>query len=212
MSERPNHWNKVYEQRAPQEVSWFQAEATTSLELIANAGVGLDVPVIDVGAGASLLVDGLLAGGFRDITLLDVAGTALAETRRRLGPAAANTVHYVVGDVTAWRPPKHFGLWHDRAVFHFLTAPSDRAAYRRTLALALAPGAHAIVATFALDGPERCSGLAVQRYSADTLSAEFAGLLTPVEVRTEVHVTPRGTPQSFVVVRLVHACELSTAI
>jgi trans-aconitate methyltransferase len=205
MSDRPEHWNGVYARRAPQEVSWFQPEATMSLELIAATGVARDAPLIDVGAGASLLVDGLLAKGFRDITLLDVAHAALAETRRRLGPSAGTAVHYVVGDITTWTPVRQYALWHDRAVFHFLTAPSDRAAYRRALALALEPGAHAILATFALDGPERCSNLPVQRYSADALAAEFAGVLTPVEARPEVHRTPSGTPQSFVVVRFIRS-------
>jgi trans-aconitate methyltransferase len=186
-------------------VSWFQPEATTSLELIEGTGVALDAPVIDVGAGASLLVDGLLERGFRDITLLDIADAALAETQRRLGPTATDTVRYIAGDITTWTPLRHFAVWHDRAVFHFLTTPGERAAYRRALALALEPGAHAIIATFALDGPERCSGLSVQRYSADTLAAEFAGVLTPVEARSEVHITPKGTPQSFVVVRFVRS-------
>jgi hypothetical protein len=114
-------------------------------------------------------------------------------------------LHYAVADITTWTPPRRFSLWHDRAVFHFLTQPSDRDAYRRVLALALEPGAHVLIATFALEGPERCSGLAVQRYSAETLAAEFAGLLNPVRARSELHTTPKGALQPFVVVSFLRS-------
>ncbi|HKO93818.1 MAG TPA: class I SAM-dependent methyltransferase [Polyangiaceae bacterium] len=200
MSTRSEHWNGVYARRSPQEVSWFQAEACTSLELIEASGCSVDAGLIDVGAGASTLVDGLLARGFRDITLLDIAETAFADTRRRLPDAK---VQYVVSDITAWAPTRTFDVWHDRAVFHFLTGPRDRAAYRAALVSAVPPGGHVIIGTFASDGPERCSSLPVQRYSAEELAREFRAELRAVETRSERHATPGGSSQSFVFVRFL---------
>jgi trans-aconitate methyltransferase len=201
--DRTNHWQAIYERRAPAEVSWFQAQALSSLELVERAGISRDAPLIDVGSGASTLVDGLCSAGYRDITLLDVAAAAFVETRRRLEGRPEGSVQYVVADVTRWTPPRKYALWHDRAVFHFLTAEADREAYRSVLAAALAPGAHAIVATFALDGPEQCSGLPVRRYSAASLASEFEDLLEPVEDRAALHTTPTGASQSFLFVRFV---------
>jgi len=205
----PPHWDDVYASRAADQVSWFQRSPVVSLELVAAAGVSPPEPVIDVGAGASSLVDELLARGHRDVTLLDIAASAFVPTRARLG-ANAEQVHFVVADVTTWKPDRTYALWHDRAVFHFQVTAEGRAAYRAALAAALAPGGHAIVATFALDGPERCSGLPVQRYSAETLAAELAAgeedgdgaLLRLVESRHEAHRTPGGSVQSFVYVLL----------
>ena len=154
-----------------------------------------EAPILDVGAGASTLVDGLLARGQRDITLLDVTAAALDVVRARIGQRAE--VHYVVADVTAWRAPRTFALWHDRAVYHFMVSEEQRAGYRRSLETALAPGAHAILATFALDGPERCSGLPVRRYSPESLQHEFAGALELVGTRRQVHATPAGASQAF---------------
>ena len=150
----------------------------------------------DVGAGASTLALELLQLGYRDVTLLDVAEPALEVARRRL-PHDDPRVSTVVADVTSWEPPRTFALWHDRAVFHFLTEEAQRDAYRRTLRAALVPGSRAILATFALDGPERCSGLPVRRYDAVTLAAELRSVLRPIESRHEVHRTPTGSPQSF---------------
>ena len=205
MGENSDHWNDVYNQRAPTEVSWFQPEALASLELIAATHAPLDGPVIDIGAGSSLLVDGLLAKGFCDVTLLDVAESAFVEPRRRLAGDRAGAVHYVVSDVTRWKPERSYAVWHDRAAFHFLTEEHERARYRSVVASALGPDAHAIIATFALDGPDRCSGLPVQRYSADLLAQEFGGILEPVEERSELHTTPKGSKQSFVFVRFRRA-------
>lgn len=199
MTERTAHWNDVYGKRAAHEVSWYQAEASTSLALIEACGLARTDAVLDVGAGASTLVDGLLARGFSDITLLDIAESALESTRRRLPPDAP--VHYAVADLTAWTPQRTFALWHDRAVFHFLTEESQRAAYRAALAAAIPHGQYAIIATFHLDGPERCSGLPVQRYSAESLATAFEGELRPLEARREHHRTPGGSEQSFVYVR-----------
>jgi hypothetical protein len=198
MNDSSTHWNDVYQRRAPTEVSWFQREARVSLELIEACTCRRDVAIVDVGAGASTLVDGLLARGFRDITLLDVAESALAETRRRVQHPA---IQYVVSDITAWPPARAYAVWHDRAAFHFLTADRDRAAYRAALAAAVPEGGHVIIGTFAADGPERCSGLAVRRYTAGALVHELTGLLKAVETRSERHTTPGGAEQSFVFVR-----------
>lgn len=194
--EKPaNHWNEVYRTRAETEVSWFQTSADLSLELIENAGQDRAAPVLDVGAGASTLVDGLLARGFTDVTLLDIASTAFDAVRARIGERGEVT--YVAADITTWTPPRQFMIWHDRAVFHFMTTDEQRAAYRRALGAAVPRGGHVILATFAEDGPERCSGLSVSRYSADELALELAGLLTLVAARRHVHTTPKGAPQGF---------------
>ena len=191
------HWETIYKSRAPDQVSWFQASADVSLALVHQAGIEPSQAILDVGSGASTFVDGLLARGYSDITLLDVSEQALGITRGRLGDTPK--VRYIVADVTGWQPPRTFALWHDRAVFHFLSDDDARACYRRALG-ALAPGAHAIIATFALHGPERCSGLQVRRYSAATLAAEMSAVLRPIDSREEVHITPSGVEQPFVYV------------
>lgn len=194
------HWDDVYAQRAPEKLSWFQPQASLSLELIDAMQLPQHAPLLDVGAGASLLVDGLLERGFGDVTLLDISTQALEVTRRRLKPRAVQTV---AADVTAWKPARRYGLWHDRAVFHFLTQQTSRDAYRNVLASALAERAHVIVATFALDGPERCSGLPVQRYGVEELADEFSDLLRLVGARRERHMTPTGVEQPFVYAHFV---------
>jgi len=197
VTEREKHWQGIYGSKAPDAVSWYEREATTSLEMIQAADIGDAGPIIDVGAGASVLVDGLLEKGFSDVTLLDVSEAALAITKGRVGDRA----EYVVCDVTSWNPQRTYALWHDRAVFHFLTDEASRAKYKATLAGALGNGGHAIVATFAEDGPEKCSGLPVRRYSPSELAAEFSFLLEMVESRRVVHVTPWGAEQRFVYAR-----------
>jgi 2-polyprenyl-3-methyl-5-hydroxy-6-metoxy-1,4-benzoquinol methylase len=196
---RGDHWSRVYRSRAVEEVSWFQPSATTSLEMLLAGGVSPDASILDVGAGSSTLADGLVARGFRDVTLLEIAPEALAATRARVGDRVE--LHYEVADVLAWRPPRRFAAWHDRAVFHFLTDDADRAAYRRVLDAAVAPGGVVVIATFALDGPERCSGLPVRRYSPETLAEELSGLLRAVDSRREVHRAPGGKEQAFTFVR-----------
>lgn len=193
------HWNAVYLRRAPEELSWFQREAALSLELIEAAALPREAAIVDVGAGASTLVDGLLARGHTDVTLLDIAEPGLAATRARLG--ATPCVHYEIADVTTWRPSRAYALWHDRALFHFLISSNARAAYRAALLRAIRPDGHVILGTFAEDGPDRCSGLPVQRYSSDALAGEFAGVLQPIEARTQQHRTPTGMTQSFLFVR-----------
>jgi SAM-dependent methyltransferase len=194
--DREHHWDEVHRTRSATEVSWYQPAAEVSLSLVERAGVERGVSTIDVGAGGSTFVDGLLDRGFADVTLLDISGAAFDATRARLGPRAA-LVQYIVADVTAWEPARAYELWHDRAVFHFLTDEPLRQAYRDTLRRALAPGGHAILATFAEDGPERCSGLSVQRYSAEELIAEFAAELEPLEREKSVHLPPTGGSQAF---------------
>jgi SAM-dependent methyltransferase len=187
------HWDDVYGRVGPERVSWFQHDAAQSMSLITAAGTVRSV--VDVGAGASVLVDALLDAGVADITLLDISGAGLRTTRERLG-ARAGGVRFVVGDVRRWVPPRRFDVWHDRAVFHFLTEPADRDAYRATLHRALAPGGHVVMATFAADGPSFCSGLPVARYDPPELAAEFPDL-RPVASRRVEHVTPAGVAQPF---------------
>lgn len=198
MSDRTEHWNAVYGKSSPTEVSWFQPEATTSLSMVDACRLPASCAILDVGAGASTFVDGLVERVFADISLLDVATSAFESTRRRL---SALPLEYVTADITKWTPQRKYDVWHDRAVFHFLTEEPDRAAYRAALKAGTSAGSVVILGTFALDGPERCSGLPVQKYSAASLAREFDGLLQPVEDRGERHRTPSGSEQSFVFVR-----------
>lgn len=194
--DRRAHWEDVYQRKGDLDVSWFQERPADSLLLIRESGVALTAPVIDVGGGASRLVDGLLAGGFSDITVLDIAGNALERARDRIGAPGAK-VQWLAADVTTWTPPRRYGLWHDRAVFHFLTEAADRAAYRRNLEAGLMAGGIAVVASFALDGPERCSGLPVMRYSPDSLAAELGAQFQLSDSRSVEHITPAGRSQRF---------------
>ena len=166
--ERQIHWQSVYQTKGERDVSWFQEMPTISLDLIRATGVGPDASIVDIGGGASRLVDALIAEGFRSLSVLDVSEKALATSRGRLGPKAAN-VAWILADVTGWRPGKRCDLWHDRAAFHFLTAPGDRAAYGACVRTAVRPGGHVIIGTFAPDGRERCSGLPVIRHDAGSI-------------------------------------------
>lgn len=194
--ERKQHWDEVSAQKAEEAVSWFQSRPGISLDIIAAAGLQKSDAIIDVGGGASRLVDGLLVDGFTDVTALDIAAAALQKSRARL-EKDADKVHWIVADIVGWLPARRYRLWHDRAVFHFLTEPADRLAYRRALEAGLAPDGTAIIASFAPDGPERCSGLPVQRYSADTLAAELGSRFRLLERRAEAHTTPAGKLQHF---------------
>ncbi|MDA8232585.1 MAG: methyltransferase domain-containing protein [Magnetospirillum sp.] len=200
--DRQAHWQNVYATKRDDEVSWFQTRPDTSLDLLLRARPGAGTPVIDVGGGASRLIDHLLDLGYSDLTVLDIAEAALATARARIGEAAAR-VAWVAADVTAWSPPRAFGLWHDRAVFHFLVDESDRRAYAATMASAVTAGGQAIIGTFALDGPERCSNLPIRRYDAAGLAAEFAPHFRPVEDLAADHVTPAGKTQKFQFCRLL---------
>ncbi len=190
------HWDQVYAGKAADSVSWYQAEPAVSLELIALAGLAAGASIVDVGAGASVLVDRLVALGYR-VTALDVSGAALAVLRGRLGEGAA-AVSFVEGDVcTAALSASAYSLWHDRAVLHFLTDPAARRAYVRQLERCLVRGGHALIATFDLDGPVRCSGLDVVRYSPRTLAELLGAAFAPVAERREAHRTPAGATQHF---------------
>jgi SAM-dependent methyltransferase len=190
------HWNHLYETKASEAVSWFQLEPETSLKLLSAAGLNGTSRVIDVGGGDSRLVDALVDRGVECVTVLDISAEAIARARTRLGSRASG-VNWIVADVTSeWSaPPQDF--WHDRAVFHFLVEERDRAHYVEHLRRVLAPGGHAIFATFAPDGPTKCSGLAVTRYSAESLHATLGPEFGPVQSLIEPHQTPMGTTQSF---------------
>lgn len=191
------HWENVYTNRAIDAVSWYQEHAERSVDLIRKLGIGKDEAIIDVGGGASVLVDDLLDADHSDLTVLDLSGAALTAARARLGQRAAS-VHWLEGDVTQVDLPKaRFALWHDRAVFHFLTAPEQREGYVRQVLHAVKPGGHVIVATFADDGPTECSGLPVMRYDAEHLHDEFGAPFELLGHEREEHVTPAGRVQSF---------------
>lgn len=189
------HWEAVHRNKAPHERSWFAPTPATALALIDVAGIQSSARVIDVGGGTSRLVDALLERGFEHLTVLDIAGQALAEARSRV---ADPRVAFIEADVTSVALCGSYDLWHDRAVFHFLTDAADRAAYARTLRSALAPGGHVIIATFALDGPAMCSGLPVVRYEPASLARELGEGFRLEAVRREAHVTPAGKTQQFV--------------
>lgn len=198
MVDRQQHWESVYRNRATNEVSWFQPHAASSLRLIQDTGAGLDARIIDVGGGASVLVDDLLDAGYRHLTVLDLSESALAEARKRLG-GRASQVSWLASDITqASLPANAYDVWHDRAVFHFLTDPADRARYVQQVLHAVKPGGHVIVATFGPGGPLQCSGLDVVRYSPDTLHAEFGAPFRLLRHEAEVHHTPTGKEQEFV--------------
>ena len=193
---RQTHWETVYTTKAEDEVSWFQASPAPSLEAIAHAGAQQASAIIDIGGGASRLVDHLLAQGFIDVTVLDLSGAALDAAKARLG-AQAGKVDWIVADVTTWEPPRTYDVWHDRAAFHFLTDENDRVAYLARLARALKIGGHAVIATFALDGPERCSGLPVMRYDAASLGLALGLAFKLIHTSRHEHATPWDSRQVF---------------
>jgi SAM-dependent methyltransferase len=193
-----DHWNGVYLRKEAEHVSWYQPRLETSLDLIAGIGLPSRADIIDVGGGASTLVDDLLALHHTNVTVLDLAHAALEVARVRLGQAARR-VTWLVGDVTTLPLPEHaYDLWHDRAVFHFLSDPESRRRYVETARRSLKPGGHIIVATFGPDGPDQCSGLDVVRYDAESLHRSFGGSFVKLDQRQEAHTTPWGTTQEFV--------------
>ncbi len=191
------HWERIYSTKAPDSVSWFQTHAERSQNLIRDTGVPLTASIIDVGGGASTLVDGLLATGFKAITVLDLAAAALGAAKNRLGALGADVL-WLEADITEIELPMHaYDVWHDRAVFHFLDTREKRQAYVRAATRAVKPGGHVIVATFAEDGPARCSGLPVVRYGAEALRAEFGESFALAGHELETHHTPSGSVQQF---------------
>ena len=192
-----NHWEKIYSTKAPDAVSWYRAHLETSLALIERAGGARSASIVDVGGGESTLVDDLLARGYQNITVLDISETAIDATKKRLGTAAEH-VSWLVGDITKIRlPPNTYDVWHDRAVFHFLITPEQRAAYVRQVAAAVRPGGHVIVSTFGPEGPTKCSGLDVVRYDEESLHKQFGVRFRLEESSKELHQTPFGTTQQF---------------
>jgi 2-polyprenyl-3-methyl-5-hydroxy-6-metoxy-1,4-benzoquinol methylase len=190
------HWEDVYAQKGEREVSWFQENPEPSLDLIARAGATPASAIIDIGGGASRLVDALFARGFDNLTVLDLSEAALARARARLGEGAGN-IRWIAADVTTWQPDARYDLWHDRAALHFLGDPDAQRAYVERLKLALNAGGHAIIATFALDGPEKCSGLPVTRHSAETIGALLGAEFALLDTLRHAHTTPWGSVQKF---------------
>jgi hypothetical protein len=196
-SDPREHWQTVYETKAPTDVGWYQPIPQRSLALIQSTGLPLSATLLDVGGGASMLVDHLMAAGFKDITVLDVAPAALEAAKTRLGTAGA-AVQMIAADVTAWQPPRRYDLWHDRAVFHFLVDEALRERYLDVLRTAIAPHGYLVMATFGPEGPTRCSGLDVRRYSAAELSAVLGPAFRLITSAIEEHTTPSGNIQQFV--------------
>lgn len=196
--ETKSHWERIYGSRPAESVSWYQPHAQRSLDLILRVAGGRDARILDVGGGASTLVDDLLDAGMRQVSVLDISGAALEAARHRLGPRAGE-VRWVEGDITSVElEPSSVDVWHDRAVFHFLTEARDRAAYVQQVRRAVRTGGHVIVAAFGPEGPLQCSGLPVVRYAPDALHAEFGSAFELVEHQAEDHRTPSGAIQQFV--------------
>jgi SAM-dependent methyltransferase len=193
-----DHWEEVYRRTAADAVSWYRPHLEISLDLIRRAASDRDAAILDVGGGESTLVDDLVASGYRNLAVLDVSPTALEVTKKRLG-AAAGQVRWIASDATAVTLPQHsVDVWHDRAVFHFLTEAEDRTAYVRNLLHCVRPGGHVIIGVFGPEGPVRCSGLPVVRYDCEALHRELGGSFVKLETREELHSTPRGFTQQFV--------------
>ena len=193
---RQAHWDKVYGSKAVSEVSWYEPTPERSLALIQATGIARSDPVIDVGGGASYLVDELMQAGYGDVTVLDISGAVLDSLRQRLG-GRASAPSFLQQDITQFRPTRRYSLWHDRAVFHFLIAAEDRRRYLEAVRAGLRPHGHLILATFGPAGPERCSGLPVMRYDARSLAAELGSEFQPVDSFLAVHRTPWNAEQQF---------------
>ena len=196
------HWQQIYSTRQEQELTWFEEAPGVSLELLLTPQLDKDAPVLDAGGGAARLVDALLDRGFNRPAVLDISEAALEKSKLRLANLASQ-VRWITADITRWEPDREYRAWHDRAVFHFFTEGEQRLAYRSALEKALTPGGVVVIGTFALDGPERCSGLPVRRYSPETLTAELGRSFSLATVRMVDHVTPAGKMQRFQFSRFV---------
>ncbi len=195
MSERQAHWQRVYTSKEENQLSWHEDAPALSLDLLGEAGLRPEMAVVDIGGGTSRLVDALVARKQTHVTVLDLSPAALETAKKRL--AGAGNVEWVAGDVTEWQPKRSYDLWHDRAAFHFLTAPEDQRAYVRVMARALKTGGRAVIGTFALDGPEKCSGLPVARHDAASLRAVLGEGFSLISTRRNEHTTPWGAVQQF---------------
>jgi len=194
---RKDHWEKVYTKKSPSEVSWYQTHPGISLELIASSGIDHSAKIIDVGAGASVLVDKLLEADYKDISVLDISSKAIDHAKERLGDQSEK-VTWVVTDITEFKPSQQYDLWHDRAVFHFLTDENDRHKYVEALKKALKPGGHLIISAFSLEGPPKCSGLDVERYDAEKMKQELGDEFEFITSVNESHMTPWQAKQEFI--------------
>ncbi len=197
MTPKREHWDTVYQTKAPDAVSWYAPHLDTSLKLIQRATGDKQAAIIDVGGGESTLVDDLLAEGYANISVLDISQKAIDVARNRLGEKANQVIWYCADVTNALLPQHHFDVWHDRAVFHFLTDEADRQRYVQQVKQAVQHGGHVIVSTFGPEGPEKCSGLDVVRYNADALHHEFGLHFRLIESSTEIHQTPWGATQQF---------------
>ena len=197
MFNRKKHWGDVYQEKSPSELSWYQKEPKLSLELIRSTNVASNDAIIDVGGGASVLVDYLSKESFTNLTVLDISENAIAMAKKRLGDTA-KSIEWIVTDITQFDTSQKFSLWHDRALFHFLTDPSDRKIYVKALIKAIRTEGHLIIATFAIGGPEKCSGLEIVQYDSEKMIAELGDNFKLVEERKEVHITPANKEQKFI--------------
>jgi SAM-dependent methyltransferase len=195
MEDKKRHWETVYTTKRPDEVSWTQDRPATSLDFIAEAGLALDAPIIDIGGGDGRLVDFLLDAGYTDLTVLDISKAAIDRAKARLG-GRADRVHWIVSDIVDFTPQRRYALWHDRATFHFLTRPEEVGGYVAKAALAVS--GYMTIGTFNASGPERCSGLPVRRYDMHTLGDTLAGPFEKLRCIEESHLTPFNTTQDFV--------------
>lgn len=194
---RREHWEEVYTSRSTEKLGWYAPHLEASIAWIKALDLALDAPIIDIGGGASTLVDDLLEAGYRSLTVLDISEVALAAARERLGKKS-DRVNWLNADITSIElPADRYLLWHDRAVFHFLTEPADRHSYRQSMMTALKPGGHVIIGTFAPEAPPRCSGLPVRRYSLQQLTDELGRAFELEDQLKEMHVTPGGIDQMY---------------
>ena len=191
------HWGDVYQEKSPSEVSWYQKEPKLSLELIRRTNVAANDAIIDVGGGTSVLVDYLSKECFKNLTVLDISENAIAISKKRLGDSAKR-IEWIVSDITQFDTSQKFSLWHDRALFHFLTDPSDRKIYVKALIKAIRTEGHLIIATFAIGGPEKCSGLEIVQYDSDKMIVELGDNFSLLEERKEIHITPANKEQEFI--------------
>ena len=196
MFDRKKHWGDVYQDKTPSELSWYQKEPKLSLELIRSTNAASNDAIIDIGAGTSVLVDYLKKEHYTNLTVLDISENAITIAKKRLGKSA-KSINWIVSDITKFDVFQKFSLWHDRALFHFLTDPSDRGIYVKALINAIRPEGHLIIATFAIGGPKKCSGLEIVQYDSEKMIAELGDNFKLVEERKEVHITPANKEQKF---------------
>ena len=196
MFDRKKHWWDVYQEKSSSELSWYQKEPKLSLELIRSTNAASNDAIIDIGAGTSVLVDYLKKENYTNLTVLDISENAIAIAKKRLGKSA-KSINWIVSDITKFDVFQKFSLWHDRALFHFLTDPSDRGIYVKALINAVRPEGHLIIATFAIGGPKKCSGLEIVQYDSEKMIAELGDNFKLVEERKEVHITPANKEQKF---------------